>query len=70
MCCVAFVVLFQVKEYTPPPPEQADVPSSDKGLNQLKAEGQAKQQALEQWCRTAYGEVSHLISLLIDTVEV
>eukprot|EP00878_Enallax_costatus_P006736 GHUV01007062.1.p1 GENE.GHUV01007062.1~~GHUV01007062.1.p1 ORF type:complete len:354 (+),score=90.62 GHUV01007062.1:158-1219(+) len=47
---------FQVKEYTPPPPEQPDAPSSDMSLNQLKAEGQAKQQALEQWCRTAYGE--------------
>lgn len=47
---------FQVKEYVPPPPEAADAPPTSLSLNQLKAEGEAKQRALEGWCRTAYGE--------------
>lgn len=47
----------QVKEYVPPPPDAADAPPTDLSLDQLRREGQAKQQALENWCRTAYGEV-------------
>jgi hypothetical protein len=42
----------------PPAPEAADAPPTELSLNQLKAEGQAKQAALEAWARTAYGEVS------------
>ncbi|KAF6262753.1 vacuolar H+ ATPase V1 sector, subunit C [Scenedesmus sp. NREL 46B-D3] len=47
---------FQVKEYVPPASEAAEAPPTDLNLNQLKAEGQAKQSALEGWARTAYGE--------------
>lgn len=53
--CVAVV---QVKEYVPPAPEAADAPPTSLSLVQLKADGEAKQAALEGWCKTAYGEVS------------
>jgi V-type H+-transporting ATPase subunit C len=45
-----------VKEYVPPAPEAADAPPTSLSLIQLKAEGEAKQRALETWARTAYGE--------------
>lgn len=47
----------QVKEYVPPAPEAVNAPPSELPLAQLRAEGQAKQAALEAWARTAYGEV-------------
>jgi hypothetical protein len=47
----------QVKEYVPPAAEAVNAPPSELSLSQLKAEGQAKQAALEAWARTAYGEV-------------
>eukprot|EP00775_Hariotina_reticulata_P014548 gene14548-104_t len=53
------VVLFKrVKEYAAPPPEVAGAPATNLSLAQLKAEGEAKQAALESWCKTAYGEAS------------
>jgi hypothetical protein len=42
----------------PPAGEASEAPPTELSLNQLKAEGQAKQSALEAWARTAYGEVS------------
>jgi hypothetical protein len=42
----------------PPAAEASEAPLTELSLNQLKAEGQAKQSALEAWARTAYGEVS------------
>eukprot|EP00879_Flechtneria_rotunda_P001770 GHRR01001934.1.p1 GENE.GHRR01001934.1~~GHRR01001934.1.p1 ORF type:complete len:374 (+),score=111.37 GHRR01001934.1:96-1217(+) len=47
---------FQVKEYHPTAPDQPNAPASNMSLEALKAEGQEKQAALENWCRTAYGE--------------
>jgi hypothetical protein len=47
-----------VKEYVPAAPEAADAPPTSLSLVQLKADGEAKQAALESWCKTAYGEVS------------
>lgn len=48
----------QVKEYVAPPPEVSGAPATSLSLAQLKAEGEAKQAALESWCKTAYGEAS------------
>lgn len=47
----------QVKEYVPPAADAPDAPPTSLSLAQLKTEGEAKQTALEHWCRTAYGEV-------------
>ncbi|KAI8468810.1 MAG: vacuolar H+ ATPase V1 sector, subunit C [Monoraphidium minutum] len=48
---------FQVKEYVPPPPDAADVSiPANMSLDQLRASAEAKRAAVEQWCRTAYGE--------------
>lgn len=47
---------FQVKEYVPPPPEAANAPPSSLSLSQLRAEGEAKQAALQAWAAAAYGE--------------
>jgi hypothetical protein len=53
-----------VKEYVPPAPEAADAPPTSLSLTQLKAEGEAKQAALQNWCKTAYGEVRALLCAL------
>lgn len=48
----------QVKEYVPPPPEAADVAvPANMSVEQLRAEAEKKRGGLENWCRTAYGEV-------------
>lgn len=48
---------FQVKEYVPPPPEAADITvPANMSLEQLRNAAEAKRAAVEQWCRTAYGE--------------
>lgn len=47
----------QVKEYVPPPPEADVAVPTNMSVEQLRAAAEAKRAALENWCRTAYGEV-------------
>ncbi len=44
----------QVREYNPPA-EGAELSTAQ--AEQLKRDAEAKKAALEQWCKTAYGEV-------------
>jgi hypothetical protein len=46
----------QVREYVPP---AEGVELSLAQTEQLKRDVEHKKAALEQWCKTAYGEVSH-----------